>query len=266
MPQYPFVRNEGVDLKKIQQYLLETAKIVTKILDDSGIDYFLAFGTLLGQARHRGFIPWDEDFDLFLLEENYNHAISSLQSNLPSHLIVHNEHSDPKYFHAWSRIKDLRTSVEYSNYYHEDNNKVGFKCLGLDLYPLTLLKVEEIPTYLNLAAKKFWDRKREAKLVSNVEYENGLRTIGPYVEGRLKSLNNPIGVDEGYFFLMKMNSLVPAQSIFPLGTGPFENCFFNIPHDTDQILTSLFGDYMTLPPVEARTPRLTRATFHESDA
>ena len=54
------------DEKGIKTEALGILDDLTTILDDMKIDYFLIFGTLLGQQRHGGFIPWDDDIDIMV--------------------------------------------------------------------------------------------------------------------------------------------------------------------------------------------------------
>ena len=59
------------DLIKLQQVILKIAKDFDLFCNTNGIEYFLMGGTALGAKRHKGFIPWDDDFDVFMTTENY---------------------------------------------------------------------------------------------------------------------------------------------------------------------------------------------------
>ncbi len=46
---------------------LKLLQIVTEALDAYGVDYYLDYGTLLGAVREKGFIEWDDDIDIAIL-------------------------------------------------------------------------------------------------------------------------------------------------------------------------------------------------------
>ena len=68
---------ESEELKKIQYNILLYIK---EICDKYHIKYFIAFGTLIGAVRHKGFIPWDDDIDVVLLREDYERLVEDRKS------------------------------------------------------------------------------------------------------------------------------------------------------------------------------------------
>jgi len=52
-----------------KQLGIATLRETVRLLDSHAVPHFLAYGTLLGYARHRDFIPWDDDIDLIVLSE-----------------------------------------------------------------------------------------------------------------------------------------------------------------------------------------------------
>ena len=54
-----------------QKHLLDLLKEVDAFCREHGITYYCAGGTVIGAARHRGFIPWDDDIDIYMTRENF---------------------------------------------------------------------------------------------------------------------------------------------------------------------------------------------------
>ena len=57
--------------KKLWNVQIGLIKEVARICEKHNLKYFAAYGTLIGAARHGGFIPWDDDVDLFMLRPDY---------------------------------------------------------------------------------------------------------------------------------------------------------------------------------------------------
>ncbi len=58
-------------VREVQGKILETMKFIDKLCRDHGIVYYIMGGTALGAVRHGGFIPWDDDLDIFMTPDQY---------------------------------------------------------------------------------------------------------------------------------------------------------------------------------------------------
>ena len=59
------------NVKKVQEKILEVIKYIDNLCRKNGIVYYIMGGTALGAIRHRGFIPWDDDLDIFMTPLEY---------------------------------------------------------------------------------------------------------------------------------------------------------------------------------------------------
>lgn len=124
------------------QYLhnktLEMLKIIIPIFETNNIHYMICGGTLLGAASTDKFIPWDDDVDICVLEDDYEKMIDSLISNIPDWMVVQCDKTEPHYYHGWIKIRDKESKVYPSEQNYQYNG------VWIDIYKLKKLKRKNV--------------------------------------------------------------------------------------------------------------------------
>lgn len=88
-------------LSELHHVILTIAKDFDDFCKKNDIKYYLMGGSALGAMRHKGFIPWDDDFDVFMDSKNYYKFISTAKRNLDTnkyYLQEEDTHEWPLFF------------------------------------------------------------------------------------------------------------------------------------------------------------------------
>lgn len=99
------------DLKELQERILQILVGIDKVCREHGLTYYLAYGTMLGAYRHKGFIPWDDDLDVCMPRPDYEKFIAQAHEWLPEHLEFICPELDKNYPIAFGKVQDNRTTL-----------------------------------------------------------------------------------------------------------------------------------------------------------
>ena len=84
-------------VRQVQDKILETMKYIDKLCRENGIVYYIMGGTALGAVRHGGFIPWDDDLDIFMTPDQYEKFKAVFQSQNSEQYVLQEWRTIPNY-------------------------------------------------------------------------------------------------------------------------------------------------------------------------
>lgn len=249
-----------LDIDEIKEIELGVMDYIHNICNEKGINYSLAYGSLLGAVRHKGFIPWDDDLDIALKRDEYDKLYQAILEDNNSIYKVVSWENDSRYPYPFYRVYDSRTV--YENNYIQNDIELG---ICVDVFPFDDYKdvnkeITKLDMYRRLSVYTLYGiRNKEAGIKNIIRYLMLVAFRLTRVKTWNKKLNDcsKIPVNSEYIdYLMeskKYSTKIDAKALDKVVEFKFEDRTYNIPADYDHILTTIYGaDYMEIPPLEKR--------------
>lgn len=247
------------ELKIIQMDVLSA---VHEFCIEKGIKYSLGCGTMLGCARHGGYIPWDDDIDIYLLREDYNKLIELFPESYKGHYKLLSLERTPSWNRAYAKAYDIRTVFQEKSFF---THELG---VNIDIFP-----IDEVPEESNhwlhynkyrrllqhvyelkimaFRKERTWMKNLFLALTKIVLFFVSSRTLAEWIQRMAVKFN---GTGSGLVFENCLGVLQKRpfnkalfQQLIPL---KFEDRQFMAFADYDAYLTNGFGDWRKLPPKE----------------
>ena len=249
-----------LDIDEIKEVELGVMDYIHNICKEKGINYSLAYGSLLGAVRHKGFIPWDDDLDIALKRDEYDKLYQAILEDNNSIYKVVSWENDSRYPYPFYRVYDSRTV--YENNYIQNDIELG---ICVDVFPFDDYKdvnkeITKLDMYRRLSVYTLYGiRNKEAGIKNIIRYLMLVAFRLTRVKTWNKKLNDSskVPVNSEYIdYLMeskKYSTKIDAKALDEVVECKFEDRLYNIPKDYDHILTTIYGsDYVEIPPLEKR--------------
>ena len=244
-----------------QQHIFDIMCHFDQFCRDNDLKYFLLGGTLLGAVRHKGFIPWDDDADVGMPREDFERFKKLFNDKLSSFELVDFDISDQS-VRPFARLynKNVKVTFEAVDSFSE--------YLWLDVFPLDGTFNNK---YLSAAHIFLMTRLKGVLYMRHGRYSADLHWLNRTVKTLVRwctffmpkswpcGLMRRVATLKAYEESEMVGNLygrwgkgeIVSKSVFGKGAQyKFNGELFWGPENSDAYLTSVYGDYMTLPKKE----------------
>lgn len=261
MNNYPLMRNELTDtygILELQNKILEITLYLDKFCKEYGIVYYLMGGSALGAMRHQGFIPWDDDLDVFMDYKNYQKFIYCAERYLDTtkYYFQKEDTKELPYFFSKLRMNNT-TCIEYVNKNRKMHQGifVDIMCLNnaapkgirriIQYYSAALLKASAVAK----TAYKTDNKVKKIQLFISKIFVKGFikKSLISFV--RRYNKNCTINELAHVFGRAKFkNSFYPKDDFDKQRYVDFEKAKLPVPSNVEEYLSIRFGkNYMQIP-------------------
>jgi lipopolysaccharide cholinephosphotransferase len=254
------------DSNKLKAYEIKVLDKFVSICEKNKLKYFLAYGTLLGAVRHKGFIPWDDDIDVGMPREDYEKLGILLSGKKDDKYILETPNTDSKdYYYPFSKLYDKTTTLVENTRY-----KIR-RGIYLDIFPIdgignseedSFKNYKKIKAKSNLLLTRVTGIRSGRSVLKNIAVVVS-RCIPNFVLNNKKLLLSLVNdckkhkIDEcawcgNLVGAWGKKELMPKEIMGTPKLYLFEGKTFYGVEKPDDYLTHLYGDWRTLPPIEKR--------------
>lgn len=256
------------ELKSYKAILTRMLYDFDNICNKYGLEYCVAYGTTIGALRHKGFIPWDDDIDVFMPRADYDKLIN-MKPTIKNSGYEIIDIDNAGYYLPFAKFSDSNSTL------WEFESEPFIYGVYIDIFPLDETDLD-VDNPRDIKRDKYFTRYRianqrktlkkafdclmrgDVKMFcvylrsSTIDY-----LMSNYLFTNYKKLDNYCAYKckgENYVsrYSPYKNDIYPKSMIFPAKDGIFENIKIKIPADAHSYCTHVYGDYMQLPPEEKR--------------
>lgn len=272
---YQYIRDDRTDdygILELQDKILEIMVYLHQYCESHNITYYLMSGSALGAMRHEGFIPWDDDLDIFMDYANYQKFIKCCETDLDTErfYLQKEDTKENPYFFSKIRMNGTTCMNPIVPWGHQgifvdimclNNAPEGKLARKVQYYAAGILKASAV------ARTKYPTKSVKKKfllLVSKIIVGLGFKKLLLHL---VRKYNKKPSKSSAHVFgrAKFQHSFYPTADFGNQRFVPFEKVMLAVPEKVEHYLTSRFGDrYMEMPDEATKAQYQTHAGFWDT--
>lgn len=242
------------ELRGLQMAILDH---VHQFCEIHNLRYFLSSGTLIGAVRHGGYIPWDDDIDIYMPRKDYELFLKLYNDETGRYRAI-NPETEPHYYYTFAKVVDQQTRMV-------EKETLGYEIgVYMDIFPIDYVTDDLEERQRVFKQKKLLYKIRRCKISNSNPLQSRLAywvyKCWPISVKRLeRKIRSLIILDHPTHTVCNMTEAgpslkgcFPAEDIASTVDIKFEDRQYKTMVGYKDYLQRTYGDYMTLPPVEQR--------------
>lgn len=253
---------EKCDEKEKKEILLDILIYFDKLCKKYGLQYTLYGGTLLGAARHHGFIPWDDDVDVMMPLPDYFQFLEIPEvTDMSKRYILHcsktERKNNEKYVYPFFKLEDSKTEIHFSNML--DTGGAFIDIFPLTGYPNTKKEVDILSKKVMKLTNRILcasSRAPKGDLLRYIKYKFCRQRYKTYRKKMMLLIfqlgyENANEISQSMWALSKKNienEHFPMEWMSGFEKITFEGYEFDVITEYQKLLSLKYGDWKKLPP------------------
>lgn len=252
--------NNTQTVHDVQMKILEVMKYIDHVCRKNGITYFIMGGTALGAVRHGGFIPWDDDLDIFMTPEQYERFKGAFEAEASDKFVIQEWRTTDRYL-EYAKVRMNGTTLIEHNFAHRRDMHHG-------IY-VDIMILHKVPANRRIQKAVYCQSKFVTLLGLSQRNWKPKSAVQSLALKALKILPKKLlanwcysciyrhdSLSDGYMWCYWITPASFAKGLFPAEYFadavdiPFEDTHLLGSRHIKEYLQYRYGDYMKLPPAE----------------
>lgn len=259
--------NREMTLSEIQDVSLSVLEEFSSFCESEGLRYSLAYGTLIGAVRHKGFIPWDDDIDVLMPRPDYERLLSLYKDGNGFTLLWPGKDGCSL---QYARLCDVsRTRVRSKSPWHDGESGVWIDIFPIDAAPDDLAAAKKKYLKCHVMYRDLLARRRTLRYRDSRGVFSKIKYAFYRLCGRIHATEAAVRLDQ----FCKEIPYGSTSRVIDFAAPLYKKVFYYTPSDLedyvrvdfcgkrffamkhyDTCLRVQYGDYLKLPPQSQRVP------------